>query len=43
MKLEVAKDSIDIGIVTTDIERMLKCYHDTLGLELEGELELPGL
>ncbi len=43
MKLEVAKDSIDIGIVTTDIEPMLKFYHDTLGLELEGELELPGL
>lgn len=42
MKLEITKDSIDIGIVTTDVEPMLKFYRDTLGFELEGELELPG-
>ena len=42
MKLEITKDSIDLGIVTTDVEPMLKFYRDTLGFELEGELELPG-
>ncbi|MDK1024906.1 MAG: VOC family protein [Gammaproteobacteria bacterium] len=42
MKLEITKDSIDLGLVTTDVEPMLKFYRDTLGFELEGELELPG-
>jgi predicted enzyme related to lactoylglutathione lyase len=42
MKLEIAKDSIDIGIVTNNIDSMLKFYRDTLGLELEGELDMPG-
>lgn len=42
MKLEIAKDSIDIGIVTLDVKPMLKFYQDTLGLALEGVLDMPG-
>ena len=42
MKLAITKDSIDIGIVTTDVKPMLKFYQDTLGLELEGVLDMPG-
>ena len=42
MALQITKDSIDIGIVTTDAAPMLKFYKDTLGLELEGEMDMPG-
>ncbi len=42
MAVQITKDSIDLGIVTRDVEPMLKFYRDTLGLELEGELSMPG-
>ena len=42
MPLEITKDSIDLGVVTTDAEALLKFYRDTLGLEQEGEMPMPG-
>lgn len=40
MPLNIVKDSIDIGIVTADVEPMLKFYRDTLGLEYEAEMPM---
>ncbi len=42
MPLQIVKDSIDIGIITLDVEPMLKFYRDTLGLEQEGEMAMGG-
>ncbi len=42
MPLEISKESVDLGIVTTNAEPLLKFYKDTLGLELEGEMDMPG-
>ncbi len=41
MSLEISKESVDLGIVTTNAEPLLKFYKDTLGLELEGEMDMP--
>ncbi|KAI9020311.1 Glyoxalase/Bleomycin resistance protein/Dihydroxybiphenyl dioxygenase [Hyaloraphidium curvatum] len=40
--LQVAKDSIDLGIVVRDGPKMLAFYKDTLGLPLEGTLPMAG-
>ena len=40
--MQVSKDSIDLGIVVTDEKAALGFYRDTLGLEWEGELPIPG-
>lgn len=40
--MQVSKDSIDLGIVVTDEKAALAFYRDGLGLEMEGELPLPG-
>ena len=42
MTLQLAKESIDLGIVVTDIEASLAFYRDTLGLTPAGEMALPG-
>ena len=42
MSLEISKDSIDIGIVTRNVEPMLAFYRDTLGLKPDGEMQMPG-
>lgn len=42
MPIELTKDSIDLGIVVTDIDASLAFYRDTLGLTLAGETPLPG-
>ena len=42
MSLAITKDSIDLGIVTTDAEKSLKFYRDTLGLAEEGAMDMPG-
>jgi catechol 2,3-dioxygenase-like lactoylglutathione lyase family enzyme len=40
--VKVSKDSIDLGIIVTDEKAALNFYRDGLGLEMEGELPLPG-
>ncbi|MBV8136776.1 MAG: VOC family protein [Deltaproteobacteria bacterium] len=40
--MQVSKDSIDLGIIVTDEKAAVGFYRDTLGLEWEGELALPG-
>jgi len=40
--VQVSKDSIDLGIIVTDEKAALGFYRDGLGLEMEGELPLPG-
>lgn len=42
MPLEITKDSIDLGIITRDADASLKFYRDTLGLEPDGEMDMPG-
>lgn len=42
MGIELVKDSIDLGIVVRDPEASLKFYRDTLGLDYQGEMPLPG-
>ena len=40
MGVKVAKDAIDLGIVTTNGEAMLAFYRDVLGFEHEGDLAM---
>lgn len=42
MGVALTKNAIDLGIVTTDPESMLKFYRDTLGFEYQGDMQLPG-
>ncbi len=42
MPLRITKDSIDIGLVTGNIEAMTAFYRDTLGLQVEAVLDMPG-
>ncbi|MCU1389902.1 MAG: hypothetical protein JWL72_3240 [Ilumatobacteraceae bacterium] len=42
MAIELAKESIDLGIVVTDLEASLAFYRDTLGFVPAGEMDLPG-
>lgn len=42
MALAITKDSIDLGIVTTDAEKSLAFYRDTLGLVDDGSMDMPG-
>ncbi len=42
MPVNITKDSIDLGIITTDLAPMLAFYRDTLGLTVEGEMPMGG-
>ena len=42
MTVQLTKDSIDLGIVVKNSDDSLKFYRDTLGFELDGELDMPG-
>lgn len=42
MTLDVKKSAIDIGIVTNNIEAMMTFYKDTLELEYETTIPMPG-
>ena len=42
MPVNVTKDSIDIGLVTGNIEAMTIFYRDRLGLPEEAVLDMPG-
>ena len=42
MGIDVQKSAIDIGIIAKDIDAMLKFYSDSLGLELEAAIPMPG-
>jgi glyoxylase I family protein len=42
MTIEVKKPAIDIGIVTRNIDAMMTFYTDTLGLEFEATIAMPG-
>ena len=38
---DIAKTSIDLGLVTGQLDAMLDFYQDTLGLPVEGVVEMP--
>jgi catechol 2,3-dioxygenase-like lactoylglutathione lyase family enzyme len=40
--VQLTKDAIDLGIVTTEPEAMLEFYRDVLGFEDGGENPMPG-
>lgn len=42
MPISITKDSIDLGLITKDAGALVKFYRDTLGLEQEGEMPMPG-
>jgi catechol 2,3-dioxygenase-like lactoylglutathione lyase family enzyme len=42
MSLTLAKDSVDLGIVTRNPEPMLAFYRDLLGLDYQAEMPMPG-
>ncbi|MFN3231187.1 MAG: VOC family protein [Alphaproteobacteria bacterium] len=42
MPLSLTKDSIDLGIITTDADAMLAFYQGVLGFELHSKAERPG-
>ena len=42
MAVQLTKDSIDLGIVVTDIEASLKFYRDTLGFTFVADGPMPG-
>jgi len=42
MAIKVVKDSIDLGIVTTNGPAMLAFYRDVLGLPHAGDMPMPG-
>ncbi len=42
MGVQLAKNSIDLGIVVRDAEASLRFYRDVLGLDDQGSLPMPG-
>ena len=42
MPITITKDSIDLGLITKDAAALVTFYRDTLGLEEEGEMQMPG-
>lgn len=42
MAVIVSKPAIDIGIVTNNLDAMLTFYRDTLGLQFEATIPMPG-
>lgn len=42
MTAQLTKDSLDIGIVTTNIDQCLPFYRDVLGLPYSGSAPIPG-
>ena len=42
MSVEITKAAIDIGIVAKDIDAMMSFYGETLGLEFEAAIPMPG-
>ena len=43
MAIALAKNAIDVGVVTTNGEKALGFYRDLLGLEPDGEVPFPGI
>lgn len=42
MTISIVKDSIDLGIITKNAEKMLAFYRDTLGLTYLNDFKMPG-
>ena len=42
MPVELTKQSIDLGLITTNGEAMVAFYRDVLGLEQEAVMPMPG-
>ena len=42
MSVDVKKSAIDIGIIARDIDAMMTFYGETLGLEFEASIPMPG-
>ncbi|HJN96451.1 MAG TPA: VOC family protein [Gammaproteobacteria bacterium] len=42
MTTDIQKNAIDIGIITNNLEAMLSFYSETLALELEAVIDMPG-
>lgn len=42
MRFELLSPTVEIGLVTTDLDAMVAFYEDFLGLESQGEIEFVG-
>jgi catechol 2,3-dioxygenase-like lactoylglutathione lyase family enzyme len=42
VRLDLLAPSVEVGVVTTNIEAMVAFYEGFLGLEFQGEVEFPG-
>jgi|SRR6476659_4139733 glyoxylase I family protein len=42
MGVKLTKDSIDLGIVVSDLDRSVAFYRDVLGFEDDGTMKVPG-
>ena len=40
--MQIQKRAIDIGIITNNLDKMLAFYRDSLGLEVESVIDMPG-
>jgi len=43
MPVELTKQALDVGLVTTDARKSLEFYRDLLGFAEDGEVQFPGL
>ena len=41
-KLDLLSPSLEVGVVTTDLDAMIEFYENFLGLEFQAELDFPG-
>ena len=39
--MKLARDALDLGVFVSDIDASLEFYQETLGMEKEGDLEVP--
>lgn len=42
MGIQLGKQAVDLGIVTTNGDAMLTFYRDVIGLKLQGQMPMPG-
>lgn len=42
MGIQLGKQAIDLGIITTNGEAMLAFYRDVIGLKVQGQMAMPG-
>ena len=42
MGIQLGKQAVDLGIITTNGDAMLTFYRDVIGLKVQGQMAMPG-